>query len=139
MCLTGCARSEIASGSIIYNKALGTAENRLLLLNVVRASRGDPMYFTQISKLTTSGVADGSSLKLRIPYGAASAGAGRVIPDLVLQEGIQMDTAPLLGQELLSRLCEAGEQGGNAVSPAIRAVPHAGLHVDDPADRYRAG
>ena len=99
--LTGCASSEISDGSVVYNQALATAENRLLLLNIVRSSAGHPIYFTQISKLNTSGVADGSSLRLRIPYpsGNPALDGARLIPNLNWQAGIQMDTNPLLGQE----------------------------------------
>ena len=53
--LIGCTLSRpLAHHAVSYNKTVETTQNRMLLLNVVRASKRQPMYFTGIGSITAS-------------------------------------------------------------------------------------
>ena len=49
----GCSASkDLTSQAVSLNKAVEEAENKLLLLNIVRACKSSPMYFTGFTKLS---------------------------------------------------------------------------------------
>jgi hypothetical protein len=53
--LTGCAtipKEQIAGGATDYNLIVEKSQNEMLLLNIIRASKRRPMYFTASTKLT---------------------------------------------------------------------------------------
>ena len=53
--LVGCTLSRpLAYHAVSYNKIVEIAQNRMLLLNVVRASKRHPMYFTGIGSITAA-------------------------------------------------------------------------------------
>ena len=53
--LAGCTLSRpLAHHAVSYNRAVELAQNRMLLLNIVRASQRKPMYFTRIGSVTAS-------------------------------------------------------------------------------------
>ena len=54
--LAGCvARGEIQDHVERINKSVGTSRNEAILLNIVRASRNEPMYFTSLPSVTGQG------------------------------------------------------------------------------------
>jgi hypothetical protein len=98
--LTACEKLELDERAIRFNGALADAENRQVLLNAVRASKRYPLFFTSISKISSSGMADGSTLGFSIPFGPRAGLFSRTFtPSLRLSEGMNVDTAPLNTQE----------------------------------------
>ncbi|MEM6487775.1 MAG: hypothetical protein AAF677_05805 [Pseudomonadota bacterium] len=71
--LTACSLSvPIQEHAISYNKAVGVAEDRMFLLNVVRASQRYPMHFTRILKVTGA-LETSASVSLQPPFGIDAA------------------------------------------------------------------
>lgn len=67
--VTGCSFSgQIAEHAVAYNKSVAQSENEMLLLNIMRASQQQPMYFTRVSELTGALEANLSS-SLEVPFG----------------------------------------------------------------------
>jgi hypothetical protein len=63
--LTGCvAFGDIAPPVTQIDQSVGASLNQAILLNIVRASRNEPLYFTSISQIGGSGTAD---LKTGLP------------------------------------------------------------------------
>ncbi|MBV8200968.1 MAG: hypothetical protein JOZ15_10145 [Acidobacteria bacterium] len=51
--LAGCIRvGDLSHSAMQYNEAVEEAQNRMLLLNVVRAKLFRPMYITDLTKVT---------------------------------------------------------------------------------------
>lgn len=77
----GCAvlphpKDEIANNTTDYNLVVEKAQNEMLLLNIVRASKRRPMYFTGLNLVhgsMTYGLQTGS---LTIPFGKFGGGVG---------------------------------------------------------------
>ena len=67
--VAGCSFSDqIAQHAVAYNKSVARSENEMLLLNIIRASKQRPMYFTRVSEL--SGAFEGNlSTSLEVPFG----------------------------------------------------------------------
>jgi len=75
--LAGCAispRENIARSTIEYNLIAEKAGNEMLLLNVVRASKRRPMYFTSFGKLTGSMTYEFGTGNITIPFGRIGRG-----------------------------------------------------------------
>lgn len=85
----GCTVSkDLASEAVGLNKAVERAENKLLLLNIVRASKRQPMYFTGFTGLSgTSGISSGT-VGLKIPFGGDAAKEYTFTPGLKLSPGV---------------------------------------------------
>ncbi|WP_150132321.1 hypothetical protein [Prosthecochloris sp. GSB1] len=100
--VSGCRVSrDLASEAVGLNMAVEETENKLLLLNIVRASRHQPMYFTGFSKLSgSSGVTEGS-LGLAIPFGADATRAYSVSPGLKLGPNVNYDIGILQTHEFM--------------------------------------
>jgi hypothetical protein len=65
--LAGCTLSRpLAYHAVSYNRAVESAQNRMLFLNIVRASHRRPMYFTAIGSITASLSYEVSSGKLSV-------------------------------------------------------------------------
>jgi hypothetical protein len=65
LALCGClSLGAIATRGTAINEGVGTLQNRSILLNMVRASLGEPLYFTSIDQVLGQGAAD---LKLEAP------------------------------------------------------------------------
>jgi hypothetical protein len=73
--LGGCAMGRrIAVDPITYNKSLAEASNRLLLLNIARASKNHPLYFTDVSEVNetlANGVEGGATVPWLNPANSA--------------------------------------------------------------------
>lgn len=70
----GCISSRIAPTVISYNLAVEQAQNEMLLLNMVRAAKWQPMYLTDISKITGSIKRD-LTATLTVPFGRLHGGS----------------------------------------------------------------
>src|SRR5258707_4438602 len=70
--LVGCTTYELNDRQLAYNDALQDAQNRQVLLNVVRASYALPLFFTATGQITSTGTFDGTTLAATIPFGAAA-------------------------------------------------------------------
>lgn len=74
--LTGCAtlpKEQVALGATEYNQTLEKAQNEMLLLNIVRASKRYPMYFTTLSDMKETQTY-GMSGDLVLPFGKVGNG-----------------------------------------------------------------
>jgi len=92
---------DLASEAVGLNMAVEEAENKLLLLNIVRASKRQPMYFTGFSKLSgNSGITEGS-VSLSIPFGADATHAYSASPGLKLSPNINYDVGILQTHEFM--------------------------------------
>jgi hypothetical protein len=96
--ITSCTRQELSDRQIQFNVALQDQDNRQVLLNAVRASKRYPMYFTQTGTISSSGIADQSSIGLTLPFGVHN-GQYSVAPNLKLQEGLLIASNGLDTQE----------------------------------------
>jgi len=75
--LTGCAiptKEDIARSTTEFNLVAEKAGNEMLLLNIVRASKRRPMYFTSIGKLTGNKTFEYSTGSITIPFGRIGTG-----------------------------------------------------------------
>src|SRR6185369_10824310 len=77
MTLAGCAmlpKERIASSTTDYNLVVEKVQNEMLLLNVVRASKRRPMYFTGFNLLRGSLSYNFQTGGINIPFGKIGAG-----------------------------------------------------------------
>ena len=74
--LNGCTipRYNMATSTTEYNLVVEKAQNEMLLLNIVRASKRRPMYFTSFSKLTGSMSYEFQTGGISIPFGKIGTG-----------------------------------------------------------------
>lgn len=75
--LTGCAmlpKNKIAKSATNYNLVVERAENEMLLLNIVRASKRHPMYFTGLTTIRGSLTYEITTGEVTIPFGKIGSG-----------------------------------------------------------------
>lgn len=96
--LSACAQFEIADRSLEYNLAIEDASNRMLLLNVVRASKRYPMHFTAITDVNMSSPVSGS-LGFNIPFGGDAKNAFTITPSASASSGIKTNLGVLNKRE----------------------------------------
>lgn len=75
--LTGCAmlpKNKIAKSATNYNLVVERVGNEMLLLNIVRASKRHPMYFTGLNLLRGSVSYEISTGQITIPFGKIGSG-----------------------------------------------------------------
>lgn len=90
----GCTLSRpLAYHAVSYNRAVESAQNRMMLLNVVRAMERSPMYFTGIGSITASLSYTVSSGGLTL--GRASGGSLTTSGDTVTDVSSEGDTDSL--------------------------------------------
>ena len=94
-----CTQFELSDRQMKFNNALQDADNRQVLLNAARASKQYPLYFTAVGTVTSTGLADGSSVGFTIPFGPQNHNIYSMTPSIKLQEGLTVATAPLDTQE----------------------------------------
>ena len=92
--LGACSQYGVANRAISVNKGLESANNRMLLLNAVRASKRYPMVFSEVTKIDTSDPVSGS-IGLNVPFGGDAASTFVLTPSIDLDSGTQMSIAPL--------------------------------------------
>jgi len=85
--LTGCtifpeAKDAMSKSSTDYNFVVEKAQNEMLLLNIVRASKRRPMYFTSFSTLRGSMSYDIQTGNISIPFGGGSDDKYSIAPSL---------------------------------------------------------
>jgi hypothetical protein len=71
----GCVSRRLAPTILSYNLAVEKAQNEMLLLNVLRAAKHQPMYLTDLSKITGSIKRD-LTASLSHPFGSLHRGPG---------------------------------------------------------------
>lgn len=105
--LAACSGYELNERALDFNAALAQNDNRQVLLNAARASRHYPLYFTTISKVTSSGLLQQASLGFTLPFGGGASPVGRTVtPAVELEEGFSVDTSPLNTQEFFNGFLE---------------------------------
>ncbi len=67
--MSGCVSANVAPTVVSYNLAVEQAQNEMLLLNAVRAAKWQPMYVTDVAKVTGSIKRD-LSATLAVPFGS---------------------------------------------------------------------
>jgi len=83
--LSGCLTfGSIQQRGTTINESIGVMQNRAILLNLVRASRSEPLYFTSINSVQAQGAAD---FKLALPVIPAGAGLTAAQRALTLNSG----------------------------------------------------
>jgi hypothetical protein len=98
--LAGCSvpRRNIAITTTQFNEVVEEAQNEMLLLNIVRASKRHPMYFTSFGALRGKlSLAVGSG-PLVIPFGNVNGGTGAnytIAPSLTYTDSPEFDVAVL--------------------------------------------
>jgi hypothetical protein len=103
--LIGCAmfpRERMASTASDYNIVVEKAQNQMLLLNIVRASRRYPMYFTSFNALRGNMSYDFSTGSISIPFGSIGTGfngAYTVAPNVRYSSNPNFDLTVLDAQE----------------------------------------
>lgn len=90
----------LASNAVSYNLAVERAQNRMLFLNVIRASDRLPMYLTDVSKVTGSIKSDVTA-SLAVPFGGTGAGKNIVTPGTTYSLNPTFDVNVLSTQEFM--------------------------------------
>jgi hypothetical protein len=75
----GCAfipKDNITNTTTDYNLVVEKVQNEMLLLNIVRASKRRPMYFTSFNLMRGSMAYNLQTGSMNIPFGRIGAGAG---------------------------------------------------------------
>ena len=95
---SGCSFSPLVRRAAVdYNRTLEETQNAVLLLNVVRGAKREPIYYTALSKLTGN-VSGTAGLNAEFPYGSATV----LKPELSLTGGTaSFDVAPLDTQDFV--------------------------------------
>lgn len=92
--LGACSQYGVANRAISVNKGLEIANNRMLLLNAVRASKRYPMVFSDITQITTKDPVTGS-LSLQVPFGGDAKSNFVLSPQLNLGSGTTLQISPM--------------------------------------------
>jgi hypothetical protein len=108
---SGCISvADLSHNALKYNEAVEQAQNRMLLLNVVRAERFRPMYITDLTKITGSIKLDLNSGGLESdfgPYynsllkGTGSLTSGKLTPSVDYVQNPTFDVNVLSSQEFM--------------------------------------
>jgi len=96
--LGACSQYGVANRSISVNKGLESANNRMLLLNAVRASKRYPMVFSEVTQVSTSDPVTGS-VGLQVPFGGDAASNFILTPGIDLSSGTKLQINPLNKQK----------------------------------------
>ncbi len=104
--VTGCALPEppIRATAIQYNHIVADTHNELLLLNILRAGDGYPMYFTALSDLR-------GSMTVDVSGGISQSVNGR---DLTVEDSLDKD-------RLFSGLSRTVSRGVDTITPSLSA------------------
>lgn len=104
--MTGCALPEppIRATAIQYNHIVADTNNELLLLNILRAGDGYPMYFTALSDLR-------GSMTVDVSGGISQSVNGR---DLTVEDSLDKD-------RLFSGLSRTVSRGVDTITPSLSA------------------
>ena len=70
--LNACNKRPIAALAKQYNGALAVSSDKVLFLNALRASRGYPLYFSQIASVSGQSRFASASGSVRVPFGRAT-------------------------------------------------------------------
>ena len=93
--LSACAEVIIADRTVSINKAIEQANNRLLLLNAVRASERHPLYFAKIQSVNVSDPLQGA-IGLTVPFGRNNQSAFSLAPGISgVKSGLSYTYQPL--------------------------------------------
>lgn len=99
MALSGClSGGEIADRAVEHNIAVADAANKLVLLNVVRASLRHPVIYTQLTGVSEQ-ISGGPSASLSIPFGPDAFNAYDASGAFGASGYASISTAPLEDQE----------------------------------------
>lgn len=97
--LSGClSGGEIADRAVEHNIAVADAANKLVLLNVVRASLRHPVIYTQLTGVSEQ-ISGGPSASLSIPFGPDAFNAYSADGAFGMSGYASISTAPLEDQE----------------------------------------
>ncbi len=96
--LGACSQYGVANRAISVNKGLESANNRMLLLNAVRASKRYPRVYSEVTQINTSDPVSGS-LGLQVPFGGDAKSNFVLNPQLTLGSGTTLQISPLDKQE----------------------------------------
>lgn len=81
--LSGCTSSKmLAREATSYNTAVESAQNKVLLLNIIRAAKDRPRYFTGIREVTGSFTYSSNSGGLQIPFGPKAVESYAISPSI---------------------------------------------------------
>ena len=106
-CLSGCAmlqKEQLAVTTMDYNLLVEKAENEMLLLNIIRASKRHPMYFTDFNLLRGNLSYSFQTGSITIPFGKIGAGLDgsySVAPSIGFSSNPSFDLAVLDSQEFM--------------------------------------
>jgi hypothetical protein len=111
--LAGCApipKGQIAGGATDYNLAVEKAQNEMLLLNIIRASKRHPMYFTVLNDVKASMVYTVQA-GMYVPlgkFGSNTAGSGlyTIAPGAAYTSNPLFDVALLNSKEFVRGMLE---------------------------------
>lgn len=73
--MSGCVSANVAPTVVSYNLSVEQAQNEMLLLNAVRAAKWQPMYVTDVAKVTGS-IRRDLSATLAVPFSSLHHGTG---------------------------------------------------------------
>jgi hypothetical protein len=99
--LAGCTiptREDVARSTTEFNLVAEKAGNEMLLLNIIRASKRRPMYFTSIGKLTRSMNFKYGTGDISIPFGRIGGGLDgsySIAPSASYEDGPLLDVSVL--------------------------------------------
>ncbi|HVT16004.1 MAG TPA: hypothetical protein VHQ90_07475 [Thermoanaerobaculia bacterium] len=101
---TSCIRvGDLSQSAMRYNEAVEEAQNKMLLLNIVRAKLARPLYITDLSKITGSIKLDLSSGGVETDYGRSlgSLTSGKLAPSVDYVHNPTFDVNVLSQQDFM--------------------------------------
>jgi hypothetical protein len=99
---TGCTYyPSLASDAVAYNEAVEDSQNRILLLNVVRAAQRRPMHFSELSKITGK-TTETLQLGLAFPFGRGASMRDSAATLASIAGGPTYDVGVLATKEFIS-------------------------------------
>jgi hypothetical protein len=100
--IAGCSASkDLVANSIEINKSIETSENKMMLLNIVRAYRHSPKYYSNFSKFSGELSSADANLGVVFPFVRKEVYPKIFQPSVGYRSGVSFDIGILQSQEFL--------------------------------------
>lgn len=100
-CLTlfGCVSAKrVTVSAVDYNRAVANSNDKILLLNIIRAAKSRPLHFSRIGKINGT-YQSAVENELDAPFGRNTTSSFTLIPTVTFDQEANFDIQPLNGKE----------------------------------------
>lgn len=96
--LSACSMPQrVQVSAVDYNRAVANSNDKILLLNIIRASKGRPLHFTRIGKISGS-FQNTFDNELEVPFGGQATNKFVLTPTVTIDSEASFDIQPLNGK-----------------------------------------